>query len=59
MGPYGSKNFKNATPLTVFIPARTLRSASKNLIEIPPTNLKTHGPRSFSVAAPTFWNAVP
>ena len=40
-------------------PARTLRSASKNLLENPPTNLKTHGPRSFSISAPTLSNAVP
>ncbi len=31
---------------------------ARNLLEIPPTNLKTHGPRSFSVATPTLWNAV-
>ncbi len=45
--------------LRTYSPARTLRSASKNLLEIPPTNLKTHGPRSFSVAAATLWNSVP
>ncbi len=42
-----------------YSPARTLRSGSKNLLEIPPNNLKSHGKRSFSVAAPTLWNAVP
>ncbi len=45
--------------LKTYSPAHTLRYASKNLLEIPPTNLKTHGPRSFSVAAPTLWNSVP
>ncbi len=45
--------------LRTYSPARTLRSASKHLLESPPTNLKTHSPRSYSVAAPTLWNAVP
>ena len=40
-------------------PSRRLRSSSKNLMFTPLFNLKTYGARSFSVAAPTLWNALP
>ena len=45
--------------LTPYVPARQLRSSSKNLLVIPHFNLKTYGARSFSVAAPTLWNTLP
>ena len=45
--------------LTPYTPSCQLRSSSKNLLFIPPFNLKTYGARSFSVAAPTLWNALP
>ena len=45
--------------LTPYVPARQLRSSSKNLLVIPRFNLKTYGARSFSVAAPTLWNTLP
>ncbi len=40
-------------------PTRNLRSSNKDLLYIPPYKLKTFGLRSFSVAAPLKWNALP
>ena len=39
-----------------YIPPRNLRSASKNLLKVPKSNLKSYGDRSFKVAAPKLWN---
>lgn len=35
------------------------RSASRNKLVVPSTRTKTFGPRSFAVAGPTLWNALP
>ena len=40
-------------------PTRVLRSSSTMLLEVPHTNLKTYGDRSFVMAGPTVWNALP
>lgn len=45
--------------LTSYTPSRQLRSSSKHLLVSPSYNLKTYGARSFSVAAPSLWNALP
>ena len=36
-----------------------LRSAEKNLLAVPRTQLKTFGDRTFSVASPVLWNTIP
>ncbi|KAL9963886.1 hypothetical protein ACROYT_G027440 [Oculina patagonica] len=38
---------------------RQLRSSSMNLLVVPKANLKSYGERSFKVAAPRLWNALP
>ena len=38
---------------------RTLRSNTKNLLQIPLTNLKRFGDRVFSAYAPRLWNELP
>ena len=38
---------------------RTLRSSNNRLLDAPRANLKTHGERAFSVAAPRLWNKLP
>ena len=45
--------------LTSYAPTRSLRSASKNLLRIPRSNLSAHGDRAFSIAAPRLWNQLP
>ena len=45
--------------LTSLTPSRQLRSLSKHLLFTPSFNLKRYGPISFSVPAPTLWDAVP
>ena len=45
--------------LTSYTPSRQLRSSFKHLLVSPSYNLKTYGARSFSVAAPSLWNALP
>jgi len=45
--------------LTVYAPRRTLRSASKILLEVKHYNLKTYGLRAFSICAPKLWNDFP
>ena len=45
--------------LTPYTPSRQLRSSSKHLLVSPSYNLKTYGARSFSLAAPSLWNALP
>ena len=38
---------------------RTLRSNTKNLLQIPLTNLKRFGDRAFCAYAPRLWNELP
>ena len=38
---------------------RTLRSNTKNLLQIPLTNLKRFGDRAFCAYAPRLWNVLP
>ena len=38
---------------------RTLRSTSRNLLDVPKTRLKTAGDRSFASTAPRIWNELP
>ena len=45
--------------LRLYLPSRSLRSSTKNLLEIPSTNLVKYGQRSFSYAAPKLWNELP
>lgn len=40
-------------------PARSLRSADLSLLVTPKSNKRRRGARSFSVAGPTLWNALP
>jgi hypothetical protein len=45
--------------LTIYHPARTLRSSSEKLLVVPVRNMKTVGHRSFSFSAPHIWNSLP
>ena len=45
--------------LCYYRPARPLRSSTQNLLRNPRYNLKNYGGRSFAVAAPRLWNALP
>ena len=45
--------------VTLHQPTRSLRSESKQLLQIPKSRLKSYGDRSFSTAAPTEWNRLP
>ena len=42
-----------------YAPSRTLRSTSKNLLQVPKTNMVSYGDRSFGVCAPKLWNQLP
>ena len=42
-----------------YAPARTLRSASLNLVVQPKAVSKSYGERSYSYIGPTLWNALP
>ena len=42
-----------------YIPSRSLRSSSANLLMRSSFNLKSYGKRAFSFAAPFLWNALP
>ena len=42
-----------------YVPARSLRSAELNLFVVKRYNLERYGRRSFSVAGPSLWNALP
>ena len=42
-----------------YVPARSLRSADLNLLTVKRYNLERYGRRSFSVAGPSLWNALP
>ena len=47
-------------PCTVpYVPARSLRSADQNMLTVKRYNLERYGRRSFSVAGPSLWNALP
>jgi len=43
-------------PLSTIVGRQVLRSAARGDLDIPRTNTKTYGPRSFAVAGPTVWN---
>ena len=45
--------------LQPYVPTRTLRSATKQLLMVPQWNLKTAGYRCFSSSAPRLWNPLP
>ena len=45
--------------LSLYKPKRFLRSASQKMLEVPKSNTKNYGDRSFSVAAVKLWNALP
>ena len=42
-----------------YIPKRTLRSSSKNFLQVKSPSTKFYGARSFTVAAITEWNRLP
>ena len=42
-----------------YVPTRSLRSAEQNLLVVKRYNLERYGRRSFSVAGPSLWNALP
>ena len=42
-----------------YVPARSLRSAEQNLLTVKRYNLERFWRRSFSVAGPSLWNALP
>ena len=45
--------------LVPYVPSRRLRSSDKALLDIKKSRLVTFGDRSFEVAAPRLWNALP
>ena len=45
--------------LVYYKPEKNLRSAEKDLLSVPKTNLVTAGDRAFSVVAPKEWNKLP
>jgi len=45
--------------ITVYKPARTLRSQSANILVVPGSRTVTYGDRCFKRAAPVLWNALP
>ena len=42
-----------------YTPARSLRSASQNLLVVKKAKTKTYGDRAFSCIAPSLWNSLP
>ena len=42
-----------------YVPTRSLRSASKGLLQVPKSRLVTFGARSFASFAPGLWNDLP
>ena len=42
-----------------YVPARDLRSADQNLLDVPAVRRKPRGERAFSVAAPKLWKTLP
>ena len=59
------KSLNNLAPsyisnlLKIYCPGRNLRSKNQCLIVTPRSYQKTYGDRTFSVAAPWLWNALP
>ena len=59
------KILHNQTPSYLFdlvqpyVPSRSLRSKSQNLLTKPNYNLNHYGKRAFSTAAPELWNSLP
>ena len=47
------------TYLTLYHPARSLHSADKRLIVVPPSGKKHYKNRSIAYAAPLLWNKLP
>ena len=45
--------------LNPYVPVRSLRSNTENLLVVPPYKLKSFGFCSFSYTAPVLWNALP
>ena len=45
--------------VNTYVPSRTLRSSSQNLLQVPAPRTKTYGQRAFSTMAPMLWNALP
>jgi len=45
--------------ISMYQPSRMLRSSNQNLLSVPKFRLKSFGGRSFSISAPTLWNALP
>ena len=45
--------------LSFYRPARPLCSSTQNMLRNPRYNLKNYGGRSFAVAVPRLWNALP
>ena len=45
--------------LSKYEPVRNLRSSSGEFLDIPSARTKTYGDRSFAVAVPNLWNALP
>ena len=45
--------------IQLYVPSRSLRSASQNLLKTKVTKFKTLGDRSFSFTAPSIWNSLP
>ena len=43
----------------VYVPPRSLRSASQSLLRVPISRTSTYGSRSFRVSAPQLWNKLP
>ena len=42
-----------------YVPTRTLRSSSQDLLQTPSCRTKTYGERAFSIIAPKLWNDLP
>ena len=45
--------------LSIYTPARSLRSSNQQFLHVPPQKTKNYGERSFSFIGPTFWNLLP
>ena len=48
-----------STPLTVYKPARSLRSSAAKNLSVPKSRTTTYGDRSFACACPKLWNQLP
>ena len=45
--------------ISCYVPSRSLRSSSQNLLNVPRCRTKTFGNRAFSFQSPILWNALP